>query len=181
MLTEVARKYDGFYATGRGLCGEDTVFFMRIGINESFLVIGPPAVRHHREDSGLSNFVKQTLPPFFVNPKTDLDYCQPAKQDLAKKVLDHMALRWAQTRARHGYKSDAITLLRRFPGVRAFKWKYYRCLIVVALSRWYPYWVRFKCAVGPPARLFLREMGTKLRLLPGIPKVSAPEEQKRDS
>ncbi len=176
MLTEVAKKYDGFYAADRCLCGEDTVFFMRIGINESFLIIGPPAVRHHREDSGLSDSVKQTLPPFFTNPKTVLDYSPPEKQELMKKVLDHMALRWAQIRARHGYKTDAISLLHRFPGVKAFRWEYYRCLMVVALSRWYPYWVRFKCAVGPPARLFLKKIGAKLRLFPAIPKVNAPEE-----
>ena len=134
-----------------------------------------PAVRHHREDSGLSNQAKRSLPPFFANPDVVLDYCPQEKEELMKRILDHMALRRAQIQARNGYKADAIDLLKRFPGTKSFKWRYYRCRTVMALSRWYPYWVRFKCALGPPTRLFLKRIGAKLKLLPPIPEVNSPE------
>lgn len=177
LLTEVAKKYDGFYDADKCLCGEDTVFFMRIGINEDFLIIGPPAVRHHREDSGLSNFLRQELPPFLTKPETVLSYCPAEKKELMKKVLDHMALRRAHILARHGYKADAAGLLEQFNGAKAFKWKYYQCRTIMLLSRWYPYWVKFKCAVGPPVRLSLKNMGAKLGLFPDIPEVNRAKKQ----
>ena len=181
MLTEVARKYDGYYAADKCICGEDTVFFIRVGINEDFLAIGPPAVRHHREDSSLSDSLKERLSPIFVHPETVLDYCPAHKRELLKNVLAHMALRRAHTRARHGFKSDAVELLQRFPEAKSFTWEYYRCLFVMTLSRWYPHWVKFKWVIARPIRICLARVCIKLGLLPAIPKVNTAEEQTQDS
>ena len=180
--TESIRKYGCFQECDFGPgpeheFGEDVTLNLRLILAETFMVIAPPAARYHSECSQIGGLTRaEPLEVFLARPEVVTDYCPPEKQELMKNVLDHMALRWAQTRARHGYKTDAIALLQRFPDVRAFRWKYYRCLMVVALSRWYPYWVRFKCAFGPPARLFLRKMGAKLRLFPAPPKVNTPEE-----
>jgi hypothetical protein len=171
MYTEIARKYGGFYAENHCICAEDSVLFMRIGINESFLAIGPPAVRHHREASGLSHTVEHPLPPFLIDPEIILSYCPENKRELMVKIIDHMALRTAYARARNGFKDDAISLLNRFGGAKSYRLKYYQCLCTIALSRWLPIWVKFKCAVGPPVRLFLKSLAWKLGLIPKIPDI----------
>jgi glycosyltransferase involved in cell wall biosynthesis len=175
IYTEVAKKYDGFYAEHNCRYSEDTTFFMRVGINECFLIIGPPAVRHHREDSDLSNTADFPLAPFLIDPEVVLRYCPADKRNFMCKVLDHFALRTAQSKARHGFKKDAIALLKRFPGVASYRWMYYQCLVVIALSRWFPYWVRIRCALGPRIRLFIKSLAWKLHIIPRIPEVQEQE------
>lgn len=179
MLTEVARRYDGFYDKDRCLLGEDTVFFIRIAINESFVAILPPAVLHHREDSSLSNLTQRPMPPFLADPSVVLDYCPRQKKNLLGKTLAHMALRHAAIRARQGFKSDALDLLRRFPEARQFRSEYRRCMFLIACSRWYPYWVRFKCALGPPARRFLKRILVNLKLASDLSQVDTSGQHDR--
>ena len=170
--TETARNYDGFYAEKRCVRGEDTTFFMRVGINEKFKIVGPPAVVHHREASGLSHTEDFPLQPLLEDPEIVLRYCPPPKRELMMKVMDRLALRTVHNWARHGFKTRATDLLARFPDAKRYRGAYYRCRYEIALSRWFPYWVRFKCFVGPPTRLFLKSLAWRLRLRPRIPKVS---------
>ena len=121
--TEIARKYDGFYAQKRCIRGEDTTFFMRVGL----------------------------------------------------KVIERLALRTVHHWARNGFKERAKDLLARFPGARRFRKQYYQCRCEIALSRLLPHWVRFKCTVGPPTRLFLKTLAWKLHLAPKIPDVNIEE------
>jgi glycosyltransferase involved in cell wall biosynthesis len=146
--TDLARKYGGFYDKDRCTSGEDTVFFMRIAMNETYLALGPSTVIHHREDSGLSHTVEHALPPFLHDPNIVLDYCPAEKRQLITGIIDHMALRHAQIRARHGRKAEAVDLLRRFPGTSAFGKEYRLCRRTIVFSRWMPLWVRFKCLGG---------------------------------
>jgi len=165
MLTDVARKYDGFY--DKDLCarGEDTIFFTRIVFNEKVMIIGPPAVRHHREDSNLSNVI-QPLSPLTTQPEVVLNYCPAEKRDLLRKALACRALRAAHIRVRKGLKSDAVELLNRYPEAKMYKYYYYyRCRFKMALGPCLPCWVRFKCAVGPPTKRFLKNLACKLHLI----------------
>lgn len=179
MLTETARKYDGYYAEDRCMLGEDTTFFLRVGINEAFLVLGPAGVRHHREQSGLSNIAGRPVAPFLKEPKIVLRYCPADKRDLMVRVIDHIALRTAKARARNGFKTEAVGLLKRFPGVRYFPAEYRKCMVTIALSGVMPYWVRLKCAIGPPVRLFVKSVVWKLGLRPKIPEIGAENDKKR--
>ncbi len=167
--TDIVRKYGGFYDKYHCKKGEDTFFFMRIVINEPVMIIGPPAVRHHREESGLSNMNIHPLAPVFTDAKELLDSCVDEKRDLLQKVIVRLALLSAHHKARNGFKQDAIELLNLFPESKEYKFKYCRCRCEIALSRILPWWVRFRCAVGPPVRLFLKNLGWKLHLLPRIP------------
>ena len=175
--TEVAKKYGGFYADSRCSYGEDTLFFLRIAINEPLAIIQPAVVRHHREDSGLSNVKKRPLAPFLADPETVLRYCPVENQMLMQKVLDRMALRTMRHYARNGFKKTAIDLLKRFPGVRSWGFTYYRCRYEMILSPWFAYWVLFKCAAGPPMRLFLRKTVRKLRLMKSLPEVKEESQE----
>ncbi|MBE0534886.1 MAG: glycosyltransferase family 2 protein [Phycisphaerae bacterium] len=160
MHTHIARRYGGFYDKDRCTCGEDTVLFMRIAINESYFAVGPTGVIHHREDSGLSHTVEHPLPPFLQDPNIILDYCPGEKKELVSRVIDHMALRHAQIRARHGRKAEAISLLGRFAGASAFGREYRLCRRTIAVSRWMPLWVRLKCFGGACMRRFRRTRPT---------------------
>ena len=173
--TEISRKYDGFYDKKRCIRGEDTTFFMRIGLNENVKIISPPAVRYHREDSDMTRTMDFPLLPLLEDPEEVLRYCSRHTRELGMKVIERLALRTVHYWARNGLKERAVDLLARFPGARRFRKWYYQCRCEIALSRHLPHWVRFKCAVGPPTRLFLKTLAWKLRLTPKIPEVHDEE------
>lgn len=172
LRTDVAGKYGGFYDKGKCKTGEDTFFFMRIVINEPVMVTGPAAVRHHREESDLSNVLNHPLAPIFTEPEQILDSCTEERRGLMRKVIARLALRTAHHKARNGFKKDAVELLRRFPDSKEYRLLYYRCRCEIALSGVLPYWARFRCAVGPPVRLFVKSLAWRLRLSPKIPDVT---------
>ncbi|MCF7958708.1 MAG: hypothetical protein K9M57_09705, partial [Phycisphaerae bacterium] len=154
---------DGFYCKDRCLSGEDTIFFMRIVINEKVMIIAPPEVRHHRENSDLSN-VLRPLSPIVTTPEIVLEYCPKEKRDLMRRVIARLALRNARNRVRRtGLKEEAQALLHRFPEAQSFRFEYYRCRYEMALSSIFPYWVKFKCLVGPPVRLFVKKLARQLK------------------
>lgn len=169
MSTAVAQKHGGFYDQDRCCHAEDTTFFINIVLNETLQIIGPPAVCHHREDSSLSIHHHHSLAPFMLKPEIILRNCPASHLPLAKNILAAMALHMAYHRARHGLKSDAIELLERFPQARQYKLQYWRCRYTIALSRWFPYWVRLKCVLGPPVRMGFKKLCWKLRLKPKPP------------
>jgi glycosyltransferase involved in cell wall biosynthesis len=150
--TERAKQVGGFYAENRCLLGEDTIFFMRLGIRETILAVGPASVIHHREDSDLSHYAQRPLPPFLLDPQIILRDCPDSKRGLMECVVDHVALRIARDKARNGIKSQAQDLMRRFPATKRFGQEYYRCRATIALSRWIAVWVGFKGFIGPRVR-----------------------------
>jgi len=173
--TETARRYVGFYEGGKCVYGEDTVFFARLVFNEKFAIIGPPAVRHNRQDSGLTNVQTGRVIPFLSEPEILLDYCPPDRAGLAELVIARLALRAAHHKARNGFKEQAVSLLTRFPKTREFAFLYFRSRLEIMLSRYLPYWAGFKCFAGPPARLFLNKLLRKTGLKKGIPGVDGQD------
>ena len=151
--TEVARKYDGFYDKNHCCYAEDTAFFLRVGINEEFVIIDFVGACHHREDSSLAARGAHPLQPFLAEPEVVLRYCPPEKRGLMQGILDAIALRTARNWTRAGAKAQAAELLKRFPGAKSFRAQYYRFL-----------YTRFKCTVGPPSRSFLRSLAKRLQL-----------------
>jgi len=150
--TDLAQRVGGFYAENRCLLGEDTIFFMRLGIRETILAVGPAAVIHHREDSGLSHYAERPLPPFLLDPQILLRDCPISHRGLMEGIIDHVALRIARDKARNGLKSKAQDLLRCFPAAKRFGGEYVCCRMTIALSRWITIWVRFKGFIGPRVR-----------------------------
>ena len=82
-------------------------------------------------------------------------------------VLGRLALRAARAQARAGCRAEAAQLLGRFPEARGFAGEYWRCRYEMALSGVMPGWVRFKCAVGPVVRDWLRRWGRRLGMVAG--------------
>jgi glycosyltransferase involved in cell wall biosynthesis len=150
--TEPAQRVGGFYAENHCLLGEDTIFFMRLGIRQTILAVGPASVIHHREDSDLSHYAQRPLPPFLLDPKVLLHDCPNSHRGLMEGVIDHVALRIARDKARNGLKPQAQDLLRRFPGAGRFVDEYRHCQRTIALSRWIAVWVRLKGFIGPRIR-----------------------------
>ncbi len=161
VTAETARKYGGFYAENNCRFAEDTTFFMRIVFNESVKIIGPVAVCHHRESSNLSNRMKDPLAPFLADSDVVLRYCPDEKLALMTAVLDRMAFRAVRKYARSGFKKDAVELLSKFPSLKTTQRQYWRCAFEISTSRWFKYWVAFKCAFGPRVRLFFRKSGSR--------------------
>ena len=169
---DVAGKYGGFYAENNCRFAEDTVFFMRIVLNEKVMILDTPAVCRHKEDSDLANLAKDPLAPFYIDPDVVLDYCPDSKRELMEAILNHMAFRAVRKLARRGYKQDAIELLNKFPSIKTDQPGYWRCAFEIAASRWFKYWVAFKCLVGPRARLFMRTAARKIGMKPEIDNIS---------
>lgn len=159
--TSLARKHGGFYDANKCCCGEDTILFAKLVLNEKFAIIGPPAVRHNRQDSNLSVTVSHPITPVLTNPDVILSHCPEEKKNLCRSFLARLALRTAHHKARNGIKKDALYLLEKHPETKKLGFAYYKCRIEIALSPWMPYWVRFKVKVGPPTRLFLKNISYK--------------------
>lgn len=155
---EAVRKFGGFYQANRCCYGEDTIFFARLVFNEPFMVIGPAAVRHNRQDSDLSHTQSHPLIPLLEDASILLDYCPEETKQLAQEALECHALRTAHHQARNGFKDTARWLLENFPEARRFKKQYYICQIEIFFSFLLPYLVRFKCLVGPPIRRCINQI-----------------------
>ncbi len=155
--TETARAYGGFFEE-RCVSGEDSILFMRIVPNERVMVIRPAGTVHHREDSHLSNTHEHAVAPFLERPEIILDYVPEGKRDLIKGMIARFALRTARMRARHGQQEMAKQLLRQHPEARGFGLEYYRCRYELMMSPVMPYWVGFKCAIGPRVRRAINQM-----------------------
>jgi glycosyltransferase involved in cell wall biosynthesis len=163
--TTLARKYDGFYDINKCCCGEDTIFFAKLVLNEKFAITGPPAVRHNRQDSDLSITSRQPLTPLLTNPEVLLNYCPEEKKKQGRSFLVRLALLTAHHKARNGVKDDAVYLLKKYPEIKTQGFAYYKCRMEIALSRWMPCWIKFKMKVGPPTRLFVKDIAYKTGLL----------------
>jgi hypothetical protein len=176
--TEIARRYGGFYEHG---CrhGEDIIFFAKIVLNEPFMLLGnKPSARYNRQHSELTSTYAFPLNPMLLDPNILLDCCPVDKRGLARDMLARLALRTAFHKARNGYKADALKLVELHPQMKTFGWAWRRCQFAITFSKILPYWVRFKCLVGPPVRRFCRQLGYKLNLLqppPVIPEVDSTE------
>lgn len=134
--TDIVRKYDGFYEKNRCLRGEDTTLFFRIGFGEEFMIIGPPALRYHSEDSALgAGGQDYPLQPYLAEPETVLQYCPQEKRKLLRKVLDFRALATARQWARRGLTEQAAALLARFPGAKRYWRTYCRYMIESTISK----------------------------------------------
>jgi glycosyltransferase involved in cell wall biosynthesis len=151
-----ARRYGGFYDKNRCLYGEDAPFFLRMLFNEKFMVIGPQEVIYHRDASALTPPGRPHPPiPILEQPDLVMNCCPQKKIPLLRKVLDYYALKCGREWARFGLSDQAKELFNRYPGIRAFGTEYFRFRYELLLSRWFPCWIRFKCLVGPPTRLFV--------------------------
>jgi hypothetical protein len=165
MRTQTARRYGGFYES-QCRYGEDTVLIAKIIFNEVFVVAGgKPSARYNRQHSQLTSTANFPLKPMLLDPEILLKYCSVEKQFLARQVLAQMALRTAFLKARNGYKEDALKLVRLHPQMKTFGWAWRQCQLAITFSQLMPYWVRFKCWIGPPVRKRLRLLGYKLKLL----------------
>jgi glycosyltransferase involved in cell wall biosynthesis len=169
--TETARRYGGFFES-RCRYGEDTVLIARIILNEAFIVLGgKPSARYNRQHSELTSITRYPLNPMLLEPDILLKYCPAEKKPFARELLARMALRNAYLKARNGYKADALQLLSLHPQMRDFGMAWYQCRFAITFSGILPYWVRFKCRVGPPVRRFCRLLAYKLHLLQPPPEI----------
>ncbi|MBL7215321.1 MAG: glycosyltransferase family 2 protein [Phycisphaerae bacterium] len=155
--TKIAKQYGGFYEENRCLLGEDTVFFARLVLNEPFSIIEPVAVRHNRQDSNLSNIADRPIDIFLQKPRIILDYCSEEKKNYARQVLVWHAWNTAHFRARAGRKADALYLKEHFPEMKRLGFRYIRLCFEIHLSRWFPYWIKFKCLLAALIKKLLRK------------------------
>ncbi|MBN2210285.1 MAG: glycosyltransferase family 2 protein [Sedimentisphaerales bacterium] len=170
--TEIVRKYDGFYDKDRCVTGEDTTLFLRLAINENIRVITTPAARHHREDSGLTTNFERPIAPFLMDPEVVLAYAPTDRRNWVRATLVQIALRSAIGRARQGQKEWPQRLMRDFPEMRRYRFSWLRLRLTLLPGRWFPYWVRLKCFVGPPVRRKLRRL---MQHSGGAPQKTSPE------
>lgn len=169
---EIALQYKGFYDEKYCSYGEDTIFFAKLVLNEKFKIIMPAAVRHNRQDSGLSTSHAHPITPLLQDPEVLMKHCPQRKKAQARLFLCKLALRTAHHKARNGFKSDAQFLVENFPEMSMFRFEYFRCSVEIRLSRWLSYWVAFKTFVGPPIRIFFKKIAYRFGLLKEPPPIS---------
>ncbi|MBM4104452.1 MAG: glycosyltransferase family 2 protein [Planctomycetes bacterium] len=179
--TETTRRYGGFFES-RCRYGEDTVLIASIILNEAFMVLGgKPSARYNRQHSELTGTANYPLNPMLLEPDILLKYCPATKEPFARELLARMALRNAYLKARNGHKAEALKLVELHPQMKTFGRAWRRCQFAITFSKILPYWVRFKCRVGPPVRRFCRQLAYKLNLLqppPVITEVDSTESKK---
>jgi glycosyltransferase involved in cell wall biosynthesis len=172
ICTETARRYGGFFES-QCRFGEDTILIARIILNEAFVVLGgKPSARYNRQHSKLTKVPNSPLNPMLLDPQILLSCCTPEKQALAREVVARKALHVAFLKARNGHKAEALKLVELHPQMKTFGRAWRRCQFAITFSEILPYWVRFKCRVGPPVRRLCRQLGYKLNLLQAPPVIT---------
>jgi glycosyltransferase involved in cell wall biosynthesis len=135
LKTEVARKYDGFYAKDKCTFGEDVVFLMRVILNERFMFIAPAAVRYHAESSDLDrNWGKphaKPLPPYLDDPELIAAYCSENTRGLCLSIIHLRLFSKIDEWAFNGRKIRAMKLLKKHPELKAYKQRYRKCFLRV--------------------------------------------------
>ncbi len=148
--------------------GEDTTLMIRMIMNESFMVIAPPAARYHTECSNIARRDRpQPLEVYLARPEVLSNYCPDNMRDLLERIMNVTALHRAGQWAYHGYKKKARNLIKNYPRASEFTEQYkiyrYYCYVRPRL------WTLFKCAIGPPMRGFLRKLEHKTGTTPTAP------------
>jgi glycosyltransferase involved in cell wall biosynthesis len=166
---EVVNKYNGFYSENHCVFAEEQTFFCRVLFGEPLMIIGPPAVIYHTEDSKWGALHRlHSLEPYLSDPQTVLAYCPSEKQELLNNVLAYRAIRRARHDLLFGEKERAIELVKSFPQVREFSREYNRFLRDMSY-KWLPYWARLRWLIGPKVRHIQRALAQKLKLRPKPP------------
>lgn len=143
ILTDIARKYGGFFDENRCVFGEDTTFLWRIAFSEKFMIIGKSLACYHMEDSELSPLTRtRPLAPYLQDPNHILKYCPQEKHNLIRHVLDVIVLRRVAQQASCGLRIRSYFLLRRYPGTKQYKQQYRDC--VKRLVPGFRTWCRIK-------------------------------------
>ncbi len=175
--TDILRHYGGFYDKNHCCWGEDQILFIRIALNEPFMVIGPPAVRYHTETSSFSYDRQSNSPrlrllsPLLQEESLLRDYCPPEKQEMLQGFFERAALATATNWAYYGRRKEAQELLKKYPHARRFK-KIYRHYLWYGRIRPF-WWARFKLWIGPPIRAKLRAWAIKLGLTTAPPTMAS--------
>ena len=125
--TEVFRKWNGFYAAGKSLFGEDAFFWLKVLLNETVAFNLKPLVRIHREASGLSSNLKgaRAVEPFLSDPTEIEAACPP---HLRRLLADILAIRAAKTACVLGYWGhwrEAKSLMQRFTSAKDWRLPYH--------------------------------------------------------
>ena len=117
--TEIARKHGGFYDSDRCLLGEDKYFFLKLLLNERFVIIGEPLAIYHKDASDLTNLETgqmRALEPYLSKPDALLAACPPHLRVLLRSHLSYLALNKVTMYAKTGQKAQANNLLKSFDG-----------------------------------------------------------------
>ncbi|MBN2210284.1 MAG: glycosyltransferase family 2 protein [Sedimentisphaerales bacterium] len=174
--TAAARECGGFYDKTHACWGEDQTLFLRLAIRHPFMILEQTTAYFHMEDSFRSAHRRpQELPVFIADPQAILTDCPTRIRSLMEQVIAHRVLGVACSWAYAGEKARASELIKQWPSVRQFKRGYRRYLYFRYIRpRW---WTRFKCWVGPPVRMKLREWAFQLGLKtppPALPSEDVP-------
>lgn len=118
LMTDIAKKWGGFFDQYKCLRGEDRYLFLKLLFNEKLGIISQPHAIYHMEASDLCGRVSndpQPLAPYMENPDDLLRSCPEAKQKLFKELLAQLALEMACGLAYDfGRRKEARELLSRF-------------------------------------------------------------------
>lgn len=163
MLKSHAAKQYGMFYENRCISGEDTIFFIRVMLNEKFGIIKDLGECHHSESASLSNKTLPQISPLLTDKSTVFEYCPPDKAAVLELVLSRLALRASRHKARAGFGKLAADLLKSYPNAAKFGFEYYRCRYEICFSTVFKYWTGFKRLVGPPSRRFINKQIAKLR------------------
>jgi hypothetical protein len=114
--TDILRRYDGFFAEGRCLYGEDSYLWLKVLLNAPVLVNMEPLLHVHAEASDLSSQRSGPRPiePLLTHPAGLQQACPAELQELLRQVLAIRAIKTACMLSYWGRWSQARDLLHRF-------------------------------------------------------------------
>ena len=117
--TEIARRHGGFYDRDRCLLGEDKYLFLKLLLNERFVIVGEPLAVYHKDASDLTNLETghmRALEPYLSQPDGLLEACPLQLRVLLRSHLAYLALNKVTMYAKIGQKAQANELLKSFDG-----------------------------------------------------------------
>jgi len=134
---EVVDKYGGFYSVRKCKRGEDRYLQLQLLFNHKIYRMMEPLMWYHTETFGVSIIEKPHKPlvPILSDPEPIRANCPEVYREALERYLASLALNYAHDYANSDDISVAVQLVRQFPLMKEWLWKYIKLMVKINLPR----------------------------------------------
>ncbi len=130
---DVMDKYGGFYSVRKCKRGEDRYLQLQLLFNHKIYRMMEPLMWYHSETVGISTIEGKTKPlvPILTDPEPIRANCPEVYREALERYLASLALNYAHEYVNSNGRSTAVYLVRQFPLMKEWLWKYIKLKIKI--------------------------------------------------
>jgi len=131
---DVVYKYGGFYSKRECKRGEDRYLQLQLLLNHKIYRIMEPLMWYHTEAFGISTIkaFPKPLVPILTDPEPIQANCPEVYREALEQYLASLALYSAHEYSNSNGRSTAVYLVRQYPLMKKWLWKYIKLRIKIA-------------------------------------------------